>query len=412
MKNLSAEIVAVGTELLLGDILNTNAQFLSKELSLLGFNVFFQTVVGDNPERLSSAIGLALNRADVVITSGGLGPTDDDLTKETVAHHLGLELVEDEESLLFIREFFKKRDTFPKSNLKQGLIPKGAKAVKNDNGTAPGVIAEKDGKTVIMLPGPPNEIIPMFNDKIKPYLEKMTGATIVSETLRVFGKGESQVAEELSDLMEKANPTIAPYAKTGEVTLRLTAKAETEEEAKKLLSPLKEEVIKRLGDFVYNTEDISLSETVADILKEKNLTVATAESCTAGKLSAALTDPEGASSVFNMGVVTYSNEAKEALLGVKHETLEKFGAVSEETALEMAEGIKKAAKSDIGIGITGIAGPGGGTKEKPVGLVYVGVASKNHVFAKKLNLWGDRNKVRTLAVLNALDLIRREATNL
>ena len=408
MKSLSAEIVAVGTELLLGDILNTNAQFLSKELSELGFNVFFQTVVGDNGQRLSDVVKTAINRADIVITSGGLGPTDDDLTKETVAEAFSLPLVEDSESTRLIFEYFKNRDVFPKSNLKQGLIPKGAKAIKNDNGTAPGILLNHGEKTVVMLPGPPNELIPMFTDKVKPVLEKMTGATIVSKSLKVFGLGESQAAEMLKDLMESANPSLAPYAKTGEVLLRITAKAETKTVAQEKISAMEKEVLKRLGDFVYAKEDISLAEAVTKLLIEKNKTVATAESCTAGMLASALTEMSGASGAFNMGVVTYSNEAKMELLGVKNSTLEKVGAVSRETACEMAAGIMKKSGADVGIGITGIAGPGGGTDEKPVGLVYVGVASNRGVFAKELNLKGDRKRVRTLSVLNALDLIRRE----
>ena len=412
MKNLSAEILAVGTELLLGDILNTNAQFLSQELSSLGFNVYFETVVGDNPERLSAAVNLAINRADVVITSGGLGPTEDDLTKETVADALGLSLFEDEESKNLLCEYFKDRDAFPKSNLKQALIPEGGRAIKNDNGTAPGVIVTKGEKTVIMLPGPPKELIPMFNDRVRPILSEMTGATIVSKSLKVFGIGESQAAEMLKKYMDGLNPSLAPYAKTGELLLRITAKADTKKEAEEKIEPVKNEVIKILGDSVYAESDITLSECVTRLLIEKNITVATAESCTAGKLAAAITETDGASLIFKMGVVTYSNEAKESLLGVVHEALEKFGAVSQQIAKQMAEGIKEKSGADIGIGITGIAGPGGGTDEKPVGLVYVGVATKNGVYAKELRLKGNRERVRTLSVLNALDLIRREAKDM
>lgn len=408
MKSLSAEIIAVGTELLLGDILNTNAQFLSKSLSELGFNVFFQTVVGDNEKRLENAVNSALGRADVIITSGGLGPTNDDLTKETVAKALGLNMAEDEKTLCKIKEYFKNRKEFPKSNIKQAYIPEGAKVLENDCGTAPGVIIEKNGKTVIMLPGPPIELIPMFNEKARPYLEKMTGATIVSETLRLFGIGESLAAEKLSDVMESSNPTVAPYAKLGEMVLRITAKAEAKKEANEKIAVAKKVIYDRVGEYIYASGDKALSETVTEMLIENGLTVATAESCTAGLLSAAITEAGGASEVFKKGVVTYSNEAKEELLGVSHDTLEKYGAVSEKTACEMAEGIKKSAKCDIAVSVTGIAGPGGGSEEKPVGLVFVGISSCRGTFAKKLNLNGDRKKVRTLTVLNALDLIRQE----
>ena len=408
MESLSAEIIAVGTELLLGDILNTNAQFLSQRLSELGFNVFYQTVVGDNPERLVNAVNTASKRADVIVTSGGLGPTEDDLTKETVAAALGLELVKSEEAYSDLLGYF--NGAFPKSNLKQAYVPEGAVVLRNDNGTAPGVIISKGGKTFVMLPGPPGELVPMFRDKAEPILKRLTGATIMSEVVRIFGIGEAAVGEMLSDLTKRANPTVAPYAKTGEVTLRITAKTEDAESAKALIKEARAEIEKRLGEYIYGFGEDGLDKVTTRTLAEKGLTAATAESCTAGLLAAALTELAGASETFGEGVITYSNEAKRRYLGVSAETLEKHGAVSGETACEMAEGIRRKSGADIGASVTGIAGPGGGTEEKPVGLIYIGISSRHGTFSKKLLFKkGSREKNRTKAVLAALDLIRREA---
>ena len=406
---MKCEILAVGTEILLGDILNSNAQYLSKELANLGLDVYYHEVVGDNKERILEALKKSFDRSDIIITTGGLGPTKDDMTKELVAEFLGMDMCLHEESLKKIKEYFKKmgRDCV-KSNEKQAYFPKEAIILNNDNGTAPGAIFEKNNKAIIVLPGPPKEMKPMFQNGVRKYLEKLTGDTIVSEVLRVFGIGESMAEHKLQDLIDNGkNPTIAPYAKEGEVTFRITAKAKSEEEAKKLIKPLKEEVLRRLGDAVYNTGDITLQDTVAKMLVDKNMTIGVSESCTGGLLSSKLIEYPGISKVFLEGAVTYSNEAKMRTLNVKKETLEKYGAVSHETAKEMAEGVAKRTGARIGISITGIAGPGGGTEEKPVGLVYFGIYVDGKVETYKHIFTGNRNEVRNRASMTALNIIRK-----
>lgn len=406
---MKCEILAVGTEILLGDILNSNAQYLSRELANLGLDVYYHEVVGDNKERILEALKRSFNRSDIIITTGGLGPTKDDMTKELVAEFLGMDMCLHEESLKKIKAYFKKmgRDCV-KSNEKQAYFPKEAIILDNDNGTAPGAIFEKDNKVIVVLPGPPREMKPMFQNGVRKYLEKLTGDTIVSEVLRVFGIGESMAEHKLQDLIDNGkNPTIAPYAKEGEVTFRITAKAKSEEEAKKLIKPLKEEVLKRLGDAVYNTGDVTLQDTVAKMLVDKDMTIGVSESCTGGLLSAKLIEYPGVSKVFLEGAVTYSNEAKMRTLNVKKETLEKYGAVSHETAREMAEGIAKRAGARIGISTTGIAGPGDGTEEKPVGLVYFGIYVDGKVETYKHIFTGDRNEVRNRASMTALNIIRK-----
>ncbi len=406
---MKCEILAVGTEILLGDILNSNAQYLSKELANLGLDVYYHEVVGDNKERILEALKKSFDRSDIIITTGGLGPTKDDMTKELVAEFLGMDMCLHEESLKKIKEYFKKmgRDCV-KSNEKQAYFPKEAIILNNDNGTAPGTIFEKNNKVIIVLPGPPKEMKPMFQNGVRKYLEKLTGDTIVSEVLRVFGIGESMAEHKLQDLIDNGkNPTIAPYAKEGEVTFRITAKAKSEEEAKKLIKPLKEEVLRRLGDAVYNTGDITLQDTVAKMLVDKNMTIGVSESCTGGLLSSKLIEYPGVSKVFLEGAVTYSNEAKMRTLNVKKETLEKYGAVSHETAKEMAEGVAKRTGARIGISTTGIAGPGGGTEEKPVGLVYFGIYVDGKVETYKHIFTGNRNEVRNRASMTALNIIRK-----
>lgn len=406
---MKCEILAVGTEILLGDILNSNAQYLSKELANLGLDVYYHEVVGDNKERILEALKKSFDRSDIIITTGGLGPTKDDMTKELVAEFLGMDMCLHEESLKKIKEYFKKmgRDCV-KSNEKQAYFPKEAIILNNDNGTAPGAIFEKNNKAIIVLPGPPKEMKPMFQNGVRKYLEKLTGDTIVSEVLRVFGIGESMAEHKLQDLIDNGkNPTIAPYAKEGEVTFRITAKAKSEEEAKKLIKPLKEEVLRRLGDAVYNTGEITLQDTVAKMLVDKNMTIGVSESCTGGLLSSKLIEYPGVSKVFLEGAVTYSNEAKMRTLNVKKETLEKYGAVSHETSKEMAEGIAKRTGARIGISTTGIAGPGGGTEEKPVGLVYFGIYVDGKVETYKHIFTGNRNEVRNRASMTALNIIRK-----
>lgn len=412
-KELKVEIIAVGTELLLGDIVNTNAQFLAKELARLGISVYHQTVVGDNEERILNAFELAFKNCDIIITSGGLGPTKDDITKEMAAKYFNRELVIHKESLKYIEDFFKsngKKGELSEGNRKQAYFPENAVVLKNNYGTAPGAIIEGEReKTIIVLPGPPRELIPMFNEEVVPYLKKFTEDILVSKVLRICGIGEGHMAEKIGDIIDgQGNPTIAPYAKEVDVTLRITAKASTEEEGKILIEPIEKKIRERLGQDVYGEGETTLEDVVAQMLIERKLTIATAESCTGGLLAGTMINYPGISEVFLEGAITYSNEAKMKRLGVKKETLEAYGAVSEETAKEMAEGIAKVAGTDIGLSVTGIAGPGGGSEEKPVGLVYVGLCIKGEVKARKFNFQGDRQKVRLRTVINCLDWLRRE----
>lgn len=405
-----AEILCVGTELLLGDIVNTNAQYLARRLSELGIFVYHQSVIGDNPERLKEAYKLAFSRSDLVITTGGLGPTKDDLTKEVAFEYFGKESVVHKESLKIIEGYFNKLGkSMSESNKKQAYFPKDAIILPNNNGTAPGCIIDEEGKILITLPGPPKEMKPMFEEAAVPYLLKYQDGILVSKVLRVIGVGESEAADMLSDIIDsQTNPTVAPYAKDGEVTFRITAKSHSEEEGYELIKPIEEKVRKILGDRVYGEGETSLEEVLAEMLVKNNLTIATAESCTGGMIAAKLINYSGISSSFLEGAVTYSNESKIRRLGVNKNTLESYGAVSSETAEEMVSGITKTSGADIGISITGIAGPSGGTEEKPVGLVYIGLSIKGEIIIKKLNLAGNRQKIRERATNIALDLLRRE----
>ena len=406
---MKAEIIAVGTEILLGDIVNTNAQYLAKELAALGIEMYYQQVVGDNEERILHAFDEGFSRSDIIITSGGLGPTTDDLTKEVAAKYFNKELLPDQNSIEAIKEYFLSiGKNMAENNLKQGFIPEGAIVLKNNNGTAPGVIIEEDKKIMIILPGPPKELKPMFEESVRPYLERRTDSILVSKMVKILGIGESSVAEEIKDLIEnQTNPTIAPYAKEVGVALRLTAKAKNEEEALELIKPVEDEIKRRLGNNVYATEDISIEEVVAKLLIEKNLTISTAESCTGGMIASTLINYPGISQVFLEGAVTYSNEAKHNRLGVKNDTLDKYGAVSEETAIEMAVGIAKTAGTNVSIVTTGIAGPGGGTEEKPVGLVYIGVYVNGEVKVQRCIFKGNRETTRLQATIKGLDMLRR-----
>lgn len=406
---MKAEIIAIGTEILLGDIINSNAQYLAQELAELGIDMYYQQVVGDNEKRIIHAFNEGFSRSDIIITTGGLGPTDDDLTKEVAAKYFNKELFEDNESIEAIEEYFILQGRhMPENNLKQGLIPQGAIILKNNNGTAPGVIIEENNKTMIILPGPPKEMKPMFEESVKPYLQKKTDSILVSRMIKILGIGESSVAEIVKDLMDnQTNPTIAPYAKEVGVVLRVTAKADDEESAVKLITPVEKEIKNRLGNNVYATEDISIEDVVAKLLIDKKYTISTAESCTGGMIASTLINYPGISEVFLEGAVTYSNEAKHKRLGVKNETLDKYGAVSEETATEMAIGIAKTAGTNVSIVTTGIAGPSGGTEEKPVGLVYVGVYVNGKVKVEKCIFTGNRSKVRLQATIKGLDMLRR-----
>lgn len=407
---MNAEILCVGTELLLGDIVNTNAAYLAKELALLGIGCYYQTVVGDNPERLKASLSLALSRADIVITTGGLGPTYDDLTKETVAEYFGLPMELHKPSLDFISSFFKKigRQMTP-NNEKQAYMPKGATIFPNDRGTAPGLAVEGNGKTAILLPGPPREMTSMFELQARPYLQTRSNQIFKSHTIHLFGIGESTVENILHEKMQSMqNPTVAPYAKENEVQLRVTASAENEETADLMMRPVISEICAMFEEYVYGVDVGTLQNALVTQLIEKNMTIATAESCTGGIISSRITEIPGSSKVFGYGCCAYANDAKMKLLGVLPETLDKFGAVSKETALEMARGVRKLAGADIGVSTTGIAGPDGGTEDKPVGLCWVGISAgaEDTVFELKLSrgYGGDRGIIRAAAASNALNL--------
>lgn len=403
---MKAEILAVGTELLLGDILNTNAQFLSKELALMGIDVYFQTVVGDNKQRLLSALDIAFKRADLVITSGGLGPTADDITKEVCSEFFKRDMYLDANCLEKLKGFFKDRE-MPQSNIKQAYMPQNSIILTNPWGTADGCIIEEGEKVLIILPGPPNELVPLFNSAVKPYLSKNQGKVFISKELHLSGIGESAAAEAVADLLELKNPTVAPYAKINEMMFRITACGGDEKECYSLIEPVKNEIYSRLEEYIYSEDNTTLSDAIISLMNEKGLTIATAESCTGGMVAAKIVDSAGASSVLMNGIVSYSNESKMKNLGVKKETLEKYGAVSYETCEEMCRGVARVSNTNIGISTTGVAGPDGGTPQKPVGLVYIGVCINNKAVIKELRLKGDRNKIRTTATAQVLNLLRK-----
>ncbi|MCH5248613.1 MAG: competence/damage-inducible protein A [Lachnospiraceae bacterium] len=403
------EIISVGTEILLGNIVNTNAAYLAEKCAALGLSCYYQDVVGDNEERLMSVIRTALSRADILLLSGGLGPTQDDLTKEVAARALGRNLYMHEQSKEMIASFFSSRGIeITENNWKQAMMPEGAIVVENPNGTAPGVIIEDNGKHVVLMPGPPNELIPMFENAIMPYLNELEPGIIYSQTVKICGVGESKAESMVEDLINaQSNPTIATYAKTGEVHLRVTARAEDEKEAKKLVKPIVKELKTRFGNNVYTThEDVTLENAVVDLLTANHLTVSTVESCTGGMLAARLINVPGVSEVFKTGYITYSNKSKRKILGIKKPLLEKYGAVSSEVAKEMAKGAALYAKADVAVGITGVAGPDGGSDEKPVGLVYIACSVCGRIDVKEYHFSGNRMKVRESSVSAALSLMR------
>lgn len=403
------ELISVGTEILLGNIVNTNAAYLSEKCAALGLSCYYQDVVGDNEERLYGTIKTALSRADIVILSGGLGPTQDDLTKEVAAEVMGKPLYLHEESKAAIEQFFVKRGLeITDNNWKQAMMPEGCIVLDNPNGTAPGVIMAENGKHVILMPGPPNEMIPMFETSVMPYLNKLQDGTIFSQTVKICGVGESKAESMVKDLIEtQTNPTIATYAKTGEVHLRVTSMAENEKEARKLVKPVVKELKGRFGSHVYTTEDdVTLEKAIVDLLLANKLTISTVESCTGGLLAARLINVPGVSEVFKSGYITYSNKAKRRLLGIKKNLLLKHGAVSKEIAREMAKGAALVSKADVTVSVTGIAGPDGGSEEKPVGLVYIGCDVCGKITVKECHFSGDRAKIRDNTVSAALSLMR------
>lgn len=410
MESKSAEILCIGTEILMGDIVNTNAAYIAKELTNLGITMYHQTVVGDNPKRLKESLELAFSRSDIVITTGGLGPTYDDLSKETIAAYFGRKLEMDEASLQSVIKFHEKLNIpMPENNKKQAMMPEGATIFPNPNGTAPGCAIEQDGKTAIMLPGPPREMAPMFDHYVVPFLLKDGKKVLLSHNLHFYGIGESLLETKLHDLMAKSlNPTVAPYAKTGEVMVRVSAMAKDAGEAEKMMEPVIQEIKETAGEFLYGIDVGDLQTAAVKMLKEKGLEAAAAESCTGGYVSKRLTDVNGASSVFQCGVCTYSNEMKHQLLGVKKSTLQKFSAVSPETAAEMAAGVRKLSGAHIGVAVTGNAGPEP-SEGKPVGLVYIAVDSDWHkeIFEMNINRRDEnlREMIRYLASSRAIYML-------
>lgn len=409
---MNCEIISVGTELLLGQIANTDAQFISRELAALGVNVFFHTAVGDNGKRFGECLSRAYSRSDLIIITGGLGPTLDDLTKETIASSLNLDMVLYPNVKEKLAEYFKDREMTP-NNLRQAYFPEGTYLIKNNNGTAPGGIINHKDKIVIFLPGPPKELIPMLNETVVPYIKRLSGEKIKSKVIKIFGLGESKVESMVMDLIKnQSNPTIAPLINDGDVTLRITAKGSDENELDSMIDGVEAKIKGILGDYVYGINDDTLHKVVVKMLIDRKLTLGTAESCTGGMLGSRITEIPGSSAIYKFGAVTYSNEAKVKILNVNQQTLDSFGAVSEQTAKEMAQGIIKVGNTDLGISITGIAGPGGGTEQKPVGLVYIALAYKDFLKCDKFLFNGNREKNRLLACKNALDMIRRFVTNL
>lgn len=372
-----AEIICVGSELLLGETVNTNAPYISGKLSSLGINCFYQTTVGDNPERIQAVLDIALKRAELLIFTGGLGPTDDDLTVQAIADYFGKEMIFDEQSYKDIQNFFirLKRD-MPISNKKQAYRPEGAGSIPNPAGTAPGILWEIDNKIIMCFPGVPDELYKMWEETAHPYLEKFSQGVLLTRHLKYFGIAEAALADMVRDLMDKPNPTVAPLVGRGESRLRIAAKADTNEEALNLIQSMQDEILSRTKEWFYGIDNQTLEEVVSELLKEKKLTVAVAESCTGGLVSSRLTDISGSSKFIKANFVTYSNEAKVKFLGVNEKLIENYGAVSDKTAISMAEGVKSFVHCDIGLSLTGIAGPTGGSESKPVGLVYIGLCDK------------------------------------
>ena len=409
---MNCELISVGTEILLGDILNTDAQYLSRELASMGINVLYTEVVGDNRERLADTLRRALSRSEIVITSGGLGPTKDDLTKEVCCETMGVELYEDAGTLKRIVEYFQKKGTpMAPCNRKQALVPKGGVLFPNSRGTAPGCAIEKDGKHLILLPGPPRELNPMFEEEVRPYLlNKFAQGAIVSRSVRTFGIGESAMAERVSDLLDCANPTVAPYAKSGEALLRVTAKAETERKAARMCDDVVEEIRRRLGSLIYGINTPGLEYTAVELLKKSGKRLGLAESCTAGYIAKRITEVPGSSEVFECGIVSYSNEVKQRLLGVSPQTLKEQGAVCADVAVQMAAGALRLSGADLAVSVTGIAGPDPSEGGKPAGLSFLALTDGAGTYVRKVTTGhsgpGSREYNRYVSSSNALDMVR------
>ena len=410
----NTEILSVGTELLLGHVTNTDARDISEMLSKIGINVRYHTVVGDNPQRLRDCVEIAKGRADIIITTGGLGPTCDDLTKQILAESFGLKLVEDKAEREGLYDYIKYSRRFTPNNYAQAMLPEGCTVFHNNCGTAPGCAFEKDGKTVIMIPGPPKECRAMFTESALPYLRKLSGGQIVSHSLRIFGIGESAVDQMFRDEMDRmTNPTMAPYAKECDCLLQVTAKADTAAEAEAMIRPVMERAAARLGDYVYGVDVECMEEAVFALMEQNGMTFAAAESCTGGELAKRFTDIPGASAHFLGGVVTYTNEMKAKLLGIDPVLIASKGAVSYEVAYEMADRIRRLSGADFGVGVTGLAGPDGdGVHE--VGTVFVSLADKDGVTVRELHLGAHRTRsfIRRMAGNHVYDMLRRAMTGL
>ena len=408
-KSYDTEIISVGTELLLGHVTNTDARDISEMLSKIGINVKYHTVVGDNPERLRKCVETAKSRADIIITTGGLGPTCDDLTKQILAEAFGLRLVENKAEREGLYDYIRYGKKFTDNNFTQAMLPEGCTVFHNNCGTAPGCGFEKDGKIVVMIPGPPKECNAMFRESALPYLRKLSEELIVSHSVRIFGLGESSVDDIFAEEMNRmTNPTMAPYAKECDCLLQITAKAKSVDEAEKMIAPVMEHVMQRLGDVVYGVDVECIEESVIKLLREKNMTFSAAESCTGGELAKRFTDMPGASAFFKGGVVTYTNEAKAKLLGIDPALIEEKGAVSYEVAKAMAENVRALLGTDIGVGVTGLAGPDGdGVHE--VGTVFVSLAVEGETFVKELHTGAMRTRsfIRRMAGNHIYDMMRR-----
>jgi len=407
---MKAELIAIGTEILLGTTINSNAAMISALLSEMGIDVYWESVVGDNMERAAEAVRRAAERADIIITTGGLGPTCDDITKEAVAAAFGVGLEENREEKEWLIELFRARGSeLTENNYSQIMLPEGSKPIRNSRGTAPGCRFEKDGKIVLMLPGPPHELEAMLNESVRGILMNLSGGIIVSHKLNLFGISESLMESKLRDYMKELNnPTLAPYAAKGECTLRVTAKAESAEEAEKMMEPVIDRVKETFGNFIYGMDYDGLEQMVIEQLIEKKLTLACAESCTGGLLSKRLSDIPGASKAFLGSVISYTNEVKNKLLGIPNNLIEEKGAVSEEVAAFMAMNVRELIGSSFGIGITGLAGPEG-DGINPIGLVYIALSTRDSLYVRKVHVKArNRGAVRLYAGSHALDMVRRK----
>lgn len=407
---MKSAVLSVGTELLFGQITNTNTVYLSQQLNRLGFDVMYHYTVGDNPGRLADMIRLALEDCDLILTTGGLGPTQDDLTKEVVCSVMEDELIVMDDVMEELEGYFKKRGReMTENNRKQAVMPSRATVFHNDAGTAPGFALEKDGKYIVCMPGPPREMTRMFEKSVIPFLKGLTDDVIYYRMIRTFGIGESQLETELLEFIDgQTDPTLATYAKEGECSLRIASKRSNREEARQAVDAMLARVKARIGEYIYSCDDEELVQVVCRKLMERGITISSAESCTGGLFAAAMTDIPGISACFDRGLVTYSNQAKMDELGVKASTLEQYGAVSRETAEEMASGLHRVSGSDVCVAVTGIAGPGGGTETKPVGLIYIGLWYDGRVAVRELRTGSDsRRRNRLMALLNMLDMINK-----